>query len=281
MQPIKVTNSDYPPEFPPGWAAIWGEDQYGLYADLVVEVEKGLSQRFRWLGPGEFMMGSPASEKDRYDDENYHQVTLSQGFWLADSTVNQALWQAVMGENPAKFVAANKPVEQVSWQDSKSFIDRLNERFGPSLAGLHFRLPTEAEWEHGCRAGTTSPFSFGANISPQLVNYNGKYPYDDGEKGDYRAETVEVKSLSPNPWGLYEMHGNVWEWCADYWQKQLGEQAVSDPYTSVGSGRVMRGGSWGNCGRDVRSAYRRHYSPALGSLNFGFRLLLGHELKSR
>ena len=254
---------------PPDWATAWGQDQYGLYADFTLD---NISQRFRWIAPGTFLMGSPETEIDGYEDENQHRVTLSQGFWLADSACNQELWTTVMGDNPSKFQDNdNNPVETVSWDDVKQFINKLNS----THSDLQARLPTEAEWEYACRAGTDTPFSFGENITPEQVNYNGEYPYAGGEKGLHLKQTVPVKSLPPNPWGLYEMHGNVWEWCQD-WFGKYSEQAVTDPVESKeGDDRVLRGGSWDFNGRYARSASRFMFGPDLRFVNFGFRLALG------
>ncbi|OQX09233.1 MAG: hypothetical protein BWK73_23315 [Thiothrix lacustris] len=262
--------------FPPGNI---GTDNYGLYADLTLN---NLTQRFRWIEPGTFLMGSPESEAERDDDEVQHQVTLTQGFWLADSTVTQSLWQAVMGKNPSSFTDnANNPVEQVSWNDSQEFIKKLNGL----LPGLQAKLPTEAQWEYACRAGTTTPFSFGNNITPEQVNYNGNYSYSNGKKGLYREKTVPVKSLPANPWGLFEMHGNVWEWCQDVWQEKLPASPVIDPEGVAGGDqeagveRVVRGGSWYDYGRGVRSAIRYRGDPAGRGIDLGFRLALGLELQ--
>ena len=201
---------------PPPWADDWGTDEYGHWVTFSIADKQGnkVTQRMRWIEPGTFLMGSPEDEPERYDDEGpQHQVNISQGFWLFDTACTQALWQAVMGENPSWFEEADRPVENVGWNDCQEFLKRLNER----LPGLDLNLPSEAQWEYACRAGTTTPFSFGANITPEQVNYDGNYPYAGGEKGWYRQETVPVASLPPNPWGLYEMHGNVWEWTQDHW----------------------------------------------------------------
>jgi len=256
----------------PAWAKEWGADGFGLYADLSV---RSVTQRFRWIEPGSFLMGSPASEPERSDDEVQHLVTLTKGFWLADTACTQQLWQAVMGENPsASQDDPRKPVERVSWLDVQHFIEVLNR----DHAELNARLPSEAEWEYACRAGTETPFSFGDNISPQQVNYDGNYPYADGEKGEYREATVAVKSLPANAWGLYEMHGNVWEWCQDGWQGDLGSNDVADPLFNPldkDVDRVLRGGSWGNDGGYVRSAIRYWYQPDYRSYDVGCRLALG------
>ena len=175
------------------------------------------------------MMGSDDTEAERYDAEDPHSVILNQGFWLAETTVTQSLWQAVMDENPSHFQqgeSSNFPVENVSWDDVQGFIDKLNLRY----SGLSLRLPWEAQWEYACRAGTTTHFSFGDNITPEQVNYDGTRPYAAGKKAVYREKTVAVKSFAANAWGLYEMHGNVWEWCADTWQKHLGTEQVTDPW---------------------------------------------------
>jgi formylglycine-generating enzyme required for sulfatase activity len=247
------------------WANASGDDQYGRYADVDV---KGVIQRFRWLQPGKFLMGSPQSEKERSDDEVQHEVTLSQGFWLADTACTQTLWQAVMGNNPASFSDdPRNPVERVSWNDTQGFIQKLNE----AVSGLKAKLPTEAQWEYACRAGTTTPFSFGENITSEQVNYDGNYPNAGGKK-----ETVPVKSLPANPWGLYEMHGNVWEWCQDWYGSYPAEPVRNPEGSQTGVERVVRGGSWGYDGGYVRSAIRSGYDPADRYDHLGFRLALGH-----
>jgi formylglycine-generating enzyme required for sulfatase activity len=253
----------------PVWASDAGDDQYGRYADLVV---KGITQRFRWIEPGTFWMGSPATEPERFDNEVRHQVTLTKGYWLADTACTQALWKTVMGNNPAHFKdSENNPVEQVSWDDTQEFIQTLNSM----VSGLNARLPTEAQWEYACRAGTNTPFSFGDNITPEQVNYDGRNPYAGGKKGLYRQKTVPVKSLPANPWGLYEMHGNVWEWCQD-WHGGYPTEPVTNPEgSSDGSSRVLRGGSWIHGGGRVRSADRDGDTPAYRYRYIGFRFAPG------
>ena len=246
-----------------------GLDDWGLYADLTVNA---LTQRFRWIVPGTFLMGSPETEPERSENEIQHSVTLTQGFWLADSACTQALWQALMGENPAYFQdSPDQPVEQVSWDDVQRFIQVLNER----LPDLQARLPTEAEWEYACRAGTTTPFSFGENITPEQVNYHGDYPYAGAAKGLFREKTVPVKSLPSNPWGLYEMHGNVWEWCADRYGDYPTAAVVDPSGPLAGQTRVLRGGSWSHDAWGARSADRSRSEPGLRRYIIGFRLTLG------
>jgi len=265
-----------PANFPPPWASAWGEDGFGLFAELHYS---GVIQRFRWLLPGSFWMGSPPDEPERepwsYSKETRHRVTLSQGYWLADTACTQALWQAVMGENPSRFNDDPlKPVEMVSWHDVQGFLERLNRQIG----GLQARLPSEAEWEYACRAGSETPFSFGDTISSRQVNYDGNSPYNNGEKGEYRRTTVAVKSLPANPWGLYEMHGNVWEWCRDAWREDLGGGDVTDPLFDPPDRdvvRVLRGGGWYENGGFVRSAFRYRHQPDARASSIGFRLALG------
>jgi formylglycine-generating enzyme required for sulfatase activity len=145
------------------------------------------------------------------DEGPQHRVTI-QSFWMGKYPITQRQWQAVMGENPSYFKGDNRPVENVSWEDVVAFCQRLSEKTGKT-----YRLPSEAEWEYACRAGTTTPFYFGETITTDLVNYHGEYPYAAAPEGVYREETTEVGIFPPNAFGLYDMHGNVWEWCADPW----------------------------------------------------------------
>lgn len=240
----------------------------------------GIVQNFVWIPPTPkpFLMGSFGLEYARKAAEQQHPVLLTRGFWLADTACTQALWTAVMGENPSHFKGEQRPVENVSWNDVQGFLGRLNDElaaFGGLGSDLWCRLPTEAEWEYACRAGTTGPFSFGDDITPEQANYDGNYPYHDGLQGLYREETVAVASLPPNAWGFYEMHGNVWEWCSD-WYGAYPSDLVTDPVGPVsGEWRVLRGGSWFDVAQNLRSAYRHRVAPGYRSHNRGFRLALG------
>jgi len=282
-----------PEQFPAHWASDWGEDPFGLWQAFTY---KGARQAFRWIPPTPepFLMGSPESEHARSDDERQHPVLLTRGFWMAETACTQALWTAVMGENPSDFKGERRPAESVSWSDVQGFIERLNAELA-AFAGRAsarpgtvaddrsarwtLRLPTEAEWEYACRAGTTGPFSCGDDITPEQANYNGNYPYRGDRKGLYRQETIDVASLPPNPWGLYEMHGNVWEWCRD-WYGEYPSGLVTDPVgPDSGERRVLRGGGWFGGARNLRSAYRDHFVPGLRFRfpGYGFRLALGPE----
>ncbi|WP_374692169.1 formylglycine-generating enzyme family protein [Accumulibacter sp.] len=229
-------------------------------------------QGFRWIPPGCFVMGSPVDEAERGSAEVLHEVQLSRGFWLADTACTQALWMAVWPVNPSHFADdARNPVENVAWHDAQRFIGELNRR----LPGLQARLPTEAEWEYACRAGTTTPFSFGTTVSTDEVNYHGGFPYPGGEPGPYRQRTLPVGSLPPNAWGLYEMHGNVWEWCDDWYADYPTEPQIDPRGPTFGKMRVLRGGTWSDPARYARSATRSRIEPAYRPRSTGFRIVLG------
>jgi formylglycine-generating enzyme required for sulfatase activity len=270
--------SRYPARFPPPFATTWGDDAFGLWAEFALTqiVEgKPVIQRLRWIEPGRFLMGSPDDEPERVELEGpRHAVTLTRGFWLGDSACSQALWQAVMGHNPSYFTGdPQRPVEQVSWHDVQGFLRKLEAL----VPGCRADLPSEAEWEYACRAGTDTPFSFGVQITPEQANYDGNSPYAGGEKGLYRRQTVPVKSLPPNAWRLYAMHGNVWEWCADGLRTYDGEPQ-QDPQGPVSdekdAPRVIRGGSWNGGAWGARSAYREAFHPGYAFRFQGFRLCL-------
>jgi len=260
-----------PDDFPAAWAREWGEDDAGLWMTMAY---KGVPYTFRWMTPGRFLMGSPESEPDRDSDETQHEVILTRGFWLGETPVTQALWQAAMGGIPSRFKGPDRPVEEVSWEDAQGFIARLNgER-----DDLFLRLPSEAEWEYACRAGTTTPFWFGEQITTEQANYNGNNPYAGGPKGEYREATVEVRALPANAWDLYQMHGNVYEWCQD-WYGDYPPGLVTEPKgPETGPRRVLRGGSWFINAWRLRSAFRFHWEPGIRSDFTGFRLARGRTV---
>lgn len=268
-------NELFPSIFPAAWACDFGEDRYGLWMAFSYQ---NVRMALRWIEPGTFSMGSPENEEGRYDDEVLHQVTLTQGFWMAETTVTQALWQAVMdGENPSRFQDdPNNPVEQVSWNDAQAFIQKLNTLLQPYQSEYAFRLPTEAEWEYACRAGTQTPFNFAGELSLDKVNYRGTWEFKSGEWGQGALQkTTPVKSYPCNDWGLYEMHGNVWEWCQDWYGDYPNEPVTNPTGVNDGSGRVVRGGSWSGIGGSARSALRYWNDAARRSNDLGFRFALG------
>ncbi|MBF0294670.1 MAG: SUMF1/EgtB/PvdO family nonheme iron enzyme [Magnetococcales bacterium] len=258
---------------PPSWADTWGRDQFGSWVEFVVG---DVRQRMRWIPPGRFWMGSPKDEAERFDWEGpRHEVALKKGFWLFDTACTQALWQEVMGENPSRFQSPDRPVERVSFEDVGRFLQRMEKR----LPGIGLTLPSEAQWEYACRAGTTTPFSFGVTINTDQANYDGNYPYAGGSKGVDREQTVPVATLPSNPWGLFEMHGNVWEWCEDHWHDSYNGaptdgRAWLDTASPDGGGRVLRGGSWDASARYVRAAFRVRLPPGERFGYLGFRCAL-------
>jgi formylglycine-generating enzyme len=255
-----------PTGFPYTWCSSSGEDEFGIWLEFTV---KSIAQRMRWIIPGQFSMGSPHDELHRNHYESQHEVTLSKGFWIADTACIQELWQAVMETNPSRNDGAKRPVENVSWDDCSEFLRRANG----IIKSFSLFLPTEAQWEYACRAGTTSPFSFGTNITPDQVNYNGEYPYSRDKKALNRGKTVETKSLPPNQWGLYEMHGNVWEWCND-WYSNYETGSVIDPVGPAnGKYHVLRGGSAYSSAADCRSAARSRCHSGGRYIRNGFRFL--------
>jgi len=243
------------------WMVELGRDAHGAWATTMVS---GVEVKFRWCPPGKFLMGSPATEEGRFGDEGpQHEVELTRGFWLGETPVTQSLWQAVMGSNPSGFQGGDRPVEQVSWEDCQQFMSRANG----VQAGLAVRLPTEAEWEYACRAGTKGPTWLGKN-SAAVLNRIAWYTENSGK------QTQPVKRKESNPWGLYDMLGNVWEWCSDY-SAGYGQQRAVDPAgPATGTGRVRRGGSWGGDAGRARAAGRRAVDAG-GRAALGFRLARG------
>ena len=226
---------------------------------------------FRWCPAGTFMMGSPTSEEERQDDETQHQVTLSRGFWMLETQVTQEMWTSVMGSNPSKFKGNKLPVETVSWNDCQEYIKKLNALLADTPgapAGFMFSLPTEAQWEYACRAGTTTVYSFGDTLSLEQANIINFANMGGGQMS-------EVGKYPANAWGLYDMHGNVCEWCQD-WYGDYPSGAVTDPVgPPSGSNRVVRGGGSGNDAKYCRSAFRNNGDPlSIRFVSLGLRLSL-------
>lgn len=242
---IAPVSDDVPPEEQPPW------------------------QQFVWIPPGTFLMGSPESEVGRLERERQHEVTLTRGFFLGATEVTQRQYQDVMGVNPSRFTEAglDAPVETVSWDDATEFCRRLTDRErreGRLRDGWEFRLPTESQWEYACRAGTTTAYSFGDD--PAQLDQYGWY------LANSNGRTHRVATKQPNAFGLYDMHGNVWEWCQD-WFGEYQEATVVDPVgPDTGQARVVRGGGWGSVAEDCRSAVRAGGEPGRRGGYLGFRV---------
>jgi len=229
----------------------------------------GVSFKMARIPAGEFMMGSPSGELGRDSDEKRHRVRISKSFFLGETEVTQGLWRTVMGSNPSSFknCGNNCPVEQVSWKDCQEFIRKLNRL----VSGGGFRLPTEAEWEYAARAGSNSAFANGG-ISETGCGHDRKLDAMGWYCGNSGKKTHPVGGKKPNAWGLYDMHGNVYEWCQD-WKGNYPSGSVTDPTgPSSGSDRVLRGGSWDYYAGYCRSALRNGDGPDYRGRRFGFRL---------
>jgi formylglycine-generating enzyme required for sulfatase activity len=239
----------------------------------------GVQLTLMLIPEGEFMMGAPADEPESEDWERpQHLVQVSQ-FLLGRYPVTQAQWRVVAGYDrinkelnpePSRFKDDNLPVESISWEDAQEFCQRLSTK-----TGKNYRLPSEAEWEYACRAGTVTPFHFGETITSELANYDGSETYNDGPKGEYRGKTTVVGIFPANNWGLHDMHGNVWEWCEDDWHGSYeGAPADGSAWVDVDrtKGKLLRGGSWGNFPRDCRSAIRFSGMRDITNYDVGFRV---------
>jgi formylglycine-generating enzyme required for sulfatase activity len=243
------------------------------------DLGNGISLEMIAIPGGTFKMGSPKNEPERYDNESpQHQVTI-QPFYMGKFTVTQAQWERVaalpkinhdLNPKPSHFSGKNRPVEQVSWLDAQEFCARISKSIGKK-----YRLPSEAEWEYACRAGTTTPFYFGDNITPDLVNYDGNYPYTSGAKGKYRQQTTDVGTFPQNSFGLYDMHGNVWEWCEDDYEENY-NNAPKDGSALINQSaqyKLLRGGSWSYDAGYCRSARRARHLRDPRYNHCGFRVV--------
>jgi formylglycine-generating enzyme required for sulfatase activity len=226
----------------------------------VIDLGKDVKLEMVLIPAGKFKMGSPVSEKGRSDNETQHEVTLTKPYYMGKYEVTQEQWESVMGNNPSISEGAKLPVTNVSWEDCQEFIKELNAKTSGG-----YRFPTEAEWEYACRAGTSTAYSFGDIITPKDANI------DDSKIG----KPVAVGSYKPNAFGLYDMHGNVWEWCED-WYGSLQDGEVMDPKgPAKGEIRVLRGGSLSiNNGSNARSSFRHDhlFTPTIRYWSIGFRL---------
>ena len=254
-------------------------DGPGIGKTTTVSLPGGVKLKLCGIPAGSFTMGSPAGEADRGSVEKQVRVTLTKAFWMPATEFTQEQWQAVMDSyltksvmdsNPSKFKGADLPVETVSWNEVQDCLKALNSK-APLPAGWKWALPTEAQWEYACRAGTTTAFSFGDTATGAEANFDGNYPYGTTRKGTYLEKTTAVGSYQANAWGLCDMHGNVWEWCADAWDGSTALLGGTDPLGANGSSRVNRGGSWINIGQFCRSAFRGRLAPEDRRDYLGFR----------
>ncbi len=240
---------------------------------------------FVYLPAGRFRMGTHPGQTPRQPDEVPHEVTLTRGFYIGRYEVTQGEWRRVMDGDPSQFPVCGPrcPVETVSYDDIQRFLGRLRTLYG--VRGL--RLPTEAEWEYACRAGTATAFSTGANLTAEQANYDGRYPLPAAPPGKFLSHPVAVGSYPPNPWGLYDLHGNVWEWTED-WYADYPTGPVTDPRGPPRTGarrvwdarggdwglkKVIRGGSWYFNADSCRCALRYTHAPADSGFSLGFRLV--------
>ncbi|MTJ08901.1 bifunctional serine/threonine-protein kinase/formylglycine-generating enzyme family protein [Anabaena sp. UHCC 0204] len=245
---------------------------------FVEDLGNGVKLEMVEIPAGTFYMGSPENEAKRRDNESpQHEVTVP-SFFIGKYPLTQAQYQAIIGSNPAYFkgngstpLTNHRPVEQVSWNDAVAFCQKLSQN-----TGKNYKLPSEAQWEYACRAGTTTPFYFGESITPDLVNYNGDYAYAAAPKGKYRKQTTDVGTFPPNAFGLYDMHGNVWEWCEDDWQENYINAPINGiALTRLGNNpRLLRGGSWNSIASYCRAADRYRDARGIRYDFLGFRVVV-------
>jgi uncharacterized protein (TIGR02996 family) len=257
----------------------------------VPTLTNSIGMQFVLIPPGTFLMGSPAGESERDNDEQQHRVEITRPFYLGVYPVTQTQWQAVMHNNPSHFSATGDgkakvkgldtsdfPVEQVSWEDATAFLDKLSALEEEHEARWNYRLPTEAEWEYACRGGTASNqiFHFGNTLSSKQANFDGRSPYGGAATGPYLQRTSKVGSHPANGFGLHDMHGNLWEWCSDWYDGDYyAKRPPADPQgPRQGSDRVYRGGGWYGDGWFCRSASRDGNVPDFRHDDLGFRAAL-------
>jgi formylglycine-generating enzyme required for sulfatase activity len=241
------------------------------------DLGNGVVLEMIYIPGGTFKMGSPATESGRYDSESpHHQVTVPP-FYAGKYPITQAQWQAVMGYNPSYFKGEKLPVETVSWNQAVEFGRKLSEK-----TGKIYRLLSEAEWEYACRARTRTHFYFGETITTDLVNYNGNFPFGRVRKGGYRQQAMDVGSFPPNSFGLYDMHGQVWEWCSDKWHGSYNGAPTDGSSWEIGTDyyRVLRGGSWYDNAVNCRAAHRDCLSAGDSDRDRGFRVAVALAVPS-
>jgi formylglycine-generating enzyme required for sulfatase activity len=250
-----------------------------------------LGMKLAYIPAGKFVMGSPAGEAERTEEELRHEVAITQPFYLGVYEVTQREFNSLMAATVKRGAIFDErrgggpdhPMENVTWRHAVEFCNVLSRRAEEKQAGRRYRLPTEAEWEYACRAGTTTPFHFGKSLSARQANCNGNAPYGGAEKGPYLRKTEKVGSYKPNAWGLYDMHGNVAEWCSDYYDKDYYSKSPRDDPRGPDKGvvstdyndfyRVIRGGCWLDEARGCRSAYRFRAMPHDPYRLIGFRVV--------
>jgi formylglycine-generating enzyme required for sulfatase activity/serine/threonine protein kinase len=247
------------------------------------EITNSLGMQLVLIPKSKFKMGSPGGEENRGEDEEQHEVEITQPFYMGVYEVTQEQYEKVMGNNPSRFNKARgggptHPVENVSWEDAMEFCKKLSALEKEQAPKRRYGLPTEAQWEYACRGGArdSTPFHFGRSLSSTQANFNANYPYGDAPKGSYLQKTTSVGSYKPNDFGLYDMHGNVWEWCADWYDSNYYKNSpIQDPKgPENGDRRVLRGGSWYGLGHNCRAAYRGRSGPGSRGYNGGFRVVL-------
>jgi formylglycine-generating enzyme required for sulfatase activity len=248
------------------------------------EITTSIGMKLVRIPAGKFLMGSPATEAERDVEELQHEVVISRPFYLGVHEVTQGEYEKIMGKNPSFFkLGPDFPVEQVKQQQAMEFCKKLSDLPAEKKAGRSYRLPTEAEWEYACRAGTTTAFALGDGLSSKQANFNGNNPYGDAAKGPYLQKTAKVGSYAPNAWGLYDMQGNVWEWCSDWYDPDYYKNSPRDDPQGPPKGvletgfknqffAVVRGGSWIEEGRGCRSAYRFRFQSIEMYRLVGFRV---------
>jgi formylglycine-generating enzyme required for sulfatase activity len=254
-----------------------------------VEVTNSINMRFVRIPAGTFVMGSPDDERDRGADETAREVEIGRPFYLGAFEVTQAQYEKVAGKNPSFFAkggggqervansdTSKHPVDNVSWHDAVAFCKKLGDLPAEKAAGRTYRLPTEAEWEYACRAGTKTATHYGDQMDANQANFNGLSPYRTTTGGPFFRRTTRVGEYRPNAFGLYDMHGNVQEWCADWYAADYYARSpkADPPGPANGTERVLRGGAWPHSGKACRSAVRNKQSPETASYSFGFRVVL-------